>query len=135
MGLLCLGILAFLAPIAYSAIGTHGYFLGERCTCGFQSYYRIKENALWTYSPGHGETRVLYTLQAHDGVWDAVRDGKVVLQLKLARGAILKKTPQRSEWQSHPRVLNVWRVWIEDWLSSERAGEMERFVAPDVPAI
>lgn len=118
LALIGLGLTVFLAPVVYSAVSTHCYFQGYRCACGFQNYIFIKDNAYWTYSPGHGRRNRLFTMQAHDGIWEATKgDGEVILQLRFSKGALLEKSPKHSDWQSHPRIYNIWGVWIEGLLS------------------
>ncbi len=120
LALFVLGLSIFLAPIVYSGVGTHGYFEGYRCACGFQNYYFIESNALWTFSPGHGRIDRLFSLREHDGIWDARKDdGELIVQLRFANGALLEKSSSRTQWRPHPRIYNIWGVWIERLLAKE----------------
>jgi hypothetical protein len=115
----------FLAPIAWSAFGTHGYFYDGRCVCGHDCFIRIEGDGYFKYSPGHGvpEHRA-FSLRPHDGEWELVGlassdrfwsplqgEEKVVARLRLRDGALYESWGGTTNWVRRPRVYNIWQVW------------------------
>jgi hypothetical protein len=117
---------AFVAPIAWSAFGTHGYFYAGRCICGHDSFIRIQGDGYFKYSPGHGvpEQRA-FTLRPRDGGWEALGlphsdrywsplegEDKVIGQLRLRDGALYESWGRSTNWDRFPRAYNIWRIWV-----------------------
>jgi hypothetical protein len=124
LGVVTVALFVFLAPVLWSAVGTHGYFEGYRCVCGFQSCCYIEGNAFWSYSPGHGRRTCLFALHPTDGQWEAL-DGKgeVICTLRVKGADLLEKYKSAKDWQRHRRVYNIWRVWVEGLMASGDIGE------------
>jgi prepilin-type processing-associated H-X9-DG protein len=130
----------FLAPIIWSAFGTHGYFESGRCLCGFYSFTYFENGALWKCCPGHGTVSPSCSL-VPDGVgWKLhaivppsepnpnyvsvviITNGEFMGRLKIENRDLYSSNRNGSNWTRVPRVWNVWSVW---W---QRA-----FVHPDRP--
>jgi hypothetical protein len=93
----------FVAPIAWSAFGTRGYFYAGRCICGHDSFVRIQGDGYFTYSPGHGvpEDRA-FRLRPREHRWDVLGlphsdmywsplegEDRVIARLRFRDGALL----------------------------------------------
>jgi hypothetical protein len=123
-------LVIFLAPIAWSAFGTRGYFDGGRCTCGNPIFNRIGDDGYFSYSPGHGvpEHRT-FAARRNDTGWDllelpapggfasVIAEGSVVARVRLEGSALYESWGSQTNWTRHSRVYDVWRVWIPELLS------------------
>jgi hypothetical protein len=107
-------LLVFLAPLAWSASSTRGYFEDGRCMCGYNVYIPIKGDGYFRYSPGHGHQEGrLWTLRKRDGFWEALGDnGSVVARLSFQNGELREAFSGSNFWSHHARVYNLWPIWI-----------------------
>ena len=116
---------AALAPVAWSAFGTGGYFFNGRCVCGNDCYVRIQGDAYFSYSPGHEvpEYRKFTLRRTADG-WDVLGlphsdmywsplegENKVIGHLRFRDGALYESWGSSTNWNRLPRAYNVWRIW------------------------
>ena len=114
-----------VAPIAWSAFGTHGYFYQGRCICGHDIFVRIQGDGYYSYSPGHGESEHrAFAVRRRGDEWDVFRppdsamfrypsepEDKVLARIRLGDGALYESWGTGTNWQRLPRVYNIWRVW------------------------
>jgi len=116
----------FVAPIAWSAFGTNGYFYAGRCICGHDSFVRIQGDGYFKYSPGHGvaEDRA-FTIRRRANGWDLLipphsamfsspLDGqdKVIAHLSFRDGALYESWGSSTNWERLPKAYNIWRIWV-----------------------
>ena len=116
----------FVAPIAWSAFGTRGYFYDGRCVCGHDCFVRIQGDGYFKYSPGHGvpEHRE-FTLRPRDGGWEVLGlphsdlywsplegEDKVIARLRFRDGALYESWGSTTSWKRLPRAYNIWRIWV-----------------------
>jgi hypothetical protein len=114
----------WLAPLAWSAIGTHGYFYRGRCVCGNEVFVRIQGDGYFSYSPGHSvpEHRAL-KLRAREGGWEVLRlpnsdlysfpmerEDKVAARVRFRDGTLYEAWGSSTNWTRLPRAYNIWRV-------------------------
>jgi hypothetical protein len=114
-----------LAPVAWSALGTGGYFYDGRCACGHDCYVRIQGDGYFSYSPGHEvpEHRKFTLRRSADG-WDVMGlphsdmywsplegEDKVIARLRYRDGALYESWGGSTNWNRLPRAYNVWRIW------------------------
>jgi hypothetical protein len=117
---------ATLAPIAWSALGTRGYFYRGRCACGNDCYVRIQGDGYFSYSPGHEvpEHREFTLRRTADGLevmgiphsemyWSP-REGEseVIGHLRLRGGALYESWGNSTNWTRLPKAYNVWPIWM-----------------------
>lgn len=115
-----------LAPVAWSAFGTGGYFYDGRCACGHDCYVRIHGDGYFSYSPGHEvpEQRK-FTLRRNADGWDILGlphsdmywsplegEDKVIARLRYRDGALYESLGSSTNWTRLPRAYNVWRIWL-----------------------
>ena len=118
-------LIVFLAPVAWSAFGTHGYFCDGRCICGNDVFVRIRGDGYFNYSPGHGvpEHRA-FTLRAQGDGWEVMGlphsdlyssplegENKVIARIRFHDGALYESWGSSGNWTRLPKVYNIWRVW------------------------
>ena len=136
------GIIAVivLAPVIWSAWGTHGYF-----DCGIwrePGYYYFHNNTLCELTPEGGDWgRPVYLLRQTNDGWEArsvamtvtpevnwaflmmTNDTRAVLQLKLQGGDLYELWG--TNWTRFPRVYNIWKVWFQEYLSTPAEKEAQ----------
>ena len=118
-------LVVFVAPIAWSALGTHGYFYAGRCICGHDSFVRIQGDGYFTYSPGHQvpEHRAFALRPREDG-WEVLGlphsqmyrsplegEDKVIAHVRFRDGALYETWGSSTNWTRLPKAYNVWRIW------------------------
>jgi len=118
-------LIAFLAPVAWSALGTHGYFCEGRCVCGNDVFVRIRGDGDFKYSPGHGVPEYCaFALRAQGDEWEIMGlphsdlyssplegENKVIARIRFHDGALYESWGSSGNWTRLPRVNNIWRVW------------------------
>ena len=138
-----MGIMAvvFLAPILWSAFGTHGYFEGTRCWCGTESFFFFKHDGLYECNAGDGALahRVWSLRPAGDG-WDAVAtgeptnsvfmlmvtNGQVIAHWRLQGGDLYESFPGKTNTTCHARVYNVWLVWYARFAPNDQGRKAQK---------
>ena len=132
-------IATIAVPVIWSAFGANAYFYDGRCICGHDSFVRIAGNGYFSYSPGHGVPEhqkfkigkiadgwAVLGLPHSDKYWSPLEgEDKVIAYLRLGGGALYDSWDGGKNWDRHPRVYNVWRVWA--------AKVSERFFSPNQP--
>ena len=116
---------AALAPVAWSALGTGGYFYDGHCVGGNDCCVRIQGDGYLSYSPGHEvpEYRKFTLSRTADG-WDVLGlpnsdmywsplegENKVIGRLQFRVGALYESWGSSTNWTRLPRAFNVWRIW------------------------
>ena len=118
-------LVAALAPVAWSALGTGGYFYDGRCICGHDCYVRIQGDRYFSYSPGHGvPEHQKFTLRRSADGWDIMGlphsdmywsplegEDKVIGRIRYHGGALYESWGSSTNWSRLPRAYNVWRIW------------------------
>ena len=136
----------FVAPIVWSMSGSRGYFYEGRCFCGYDTFVRVQGDHYFKYSPGHGiPEHPAFTLRARDGGWDVLGlphsdmyysplegENKVIGHIRISEGVLYQSWDSSTNWQRHPRVYNVWRVWAAKFM--DRAQETYKFWGAQCPA-
>lgn len=114
-----------LAPVAWSTLGTAGYFCSGRCVCGYNCYVRIRGDGYFSYSPGHGVPEYRkFTLRRNADGWDImglphsdmdwsplVGENKVIGRIRFRGGALYESWGNSANWSRLPRAYNVWPIW------------------------
>jgi hypothetical protein len=118
-------VIVFGAPVAWSALGTRGYFREGRCACGNDIFVRILGNGYFSYSPGHEvpEHRKFTVRRNSDG-WDIMGlphsdmywsplegEDKVIGHLRFRGGALYESWGSSTNWMRLSRAYNVWGIW------------------------
>jgi hypothetical protein len=81
----------------------------------------LKDGGYWHFCPGHGTREQVFTVRPKAGGWDVYQNNQNISELRVSNAGLYERFTGQTNWSWHPRMYNIWRLWIAGALSSKKS--------------